>query len=106
MRHYISIAVLAAGCMVDDDDAVPESLQRVQIAAGIARVKQNVLDCKSSATGIVKLVVTVGPDGTVTAVQTRETPDAALGECAAKAVQQATFAKTRLGGRFTYPFVF
>jgi hypothetical protein len=86
----------------------PKSLDRAAIAAGIAKVKPAILACgtKSTAKGIVKTAVKVAPSGSVTNTEIKQTPDAALGQCVANAMQTATFAKTEEGGAFSYPFVF
>jgi predicted Zn finger-like uncharacterized protein len=87
---------------------VPDSLDRAMIADGVAKVKPRVTGCsgKSPAKGIVKVSVRVGPDGHVTGVTVKETPDGALGDCVAGIMQKATFAKTQNGGSFAYPFPF
>ena len=46
------------------------------------------------------------PDTRGDNVSVSETPDAALGACAAGVMRKATFAKTQNGGTFTYPFAF
>jgi outer membrane biosynthesis protein TonB len=71
-------------------------------------VKTKVMACgdKTSAKGSVKVVVKVNGDGSVDSAQVKGAPDATLGTCVAAVMQSATFAKTRNGGSFTYPFVF
>jgi tRNA A-37 threonylcarbamoyl transferase component Bud32/outer membrane biosynthesis protein TonB len=87
---------------------VPDSLDRGMISEGVSKVKARVMSCgdKSSAKGIVKVSVKVGPDGNVSGVTVKQTPDAALGDCVAGAMQKATFVKTQTGGEFRYPFTF
>jgi hypothetical protein len=54
----------------------------------------------------VKVSVKVAPDGSVTSVIVRDTPDDRLGACVAAEMRRAHFAKTTLGGSFGYPFIF
>ena len=85
-----------------------ESLDRTMISDGVNKVKARVMACgdKSPAKGQVKVSVKVGPSGSVESVTVKNTPDAALGNCVAAAMQKASFAKTANGGSFGYPFVF
>jgi len=78
------------------------------ISDGVAKVKARAQACgdKSSAKGQVKVAVKVGPDGSVTSVTVRSTPDPGLGNCVAGAMQSARFARTQSGGSFAYPFRF
>jgi serine/threonine-protein kinase len=87
---------------------LPESLDRAMISDGVAKVKARVMSCgdKSTAKGQVKVSVKVGPDGQVTAVTVKNTPDAGLGNCVASMMQKATFIKTQSGGSFSYPYTF
>ena len=50
--------------------------------------------------------VTVAQIADAANVSVKTTPDPALGNCVAGAMQHATFAKTQNGGSFGYPFVF
>jgi TonB family protein len=86
----------------------PESLDRAMISDGVGKVKAKVMSCgdKSPAKGQVKVSVKVGPDGHVTSVSVKSTPDAGLGDCVASMMQKATFAKTQTGGSFSYPYTF
>jgi len=87
---------------------LPESLDRSTISAAVATIKGRVITCgdKSSAKGTVKVSVKVNPDGSVSSVTVKDTPDPGLGSCVAAAMQRARFAKTQNGGSFGYPFVF
>jgi hypothetical protein len=91
-----------------ESDSVPEALDRAAISTGIAAVKAKVTSCRDSSetTGKVKLHVRVRPDGSVAAVDVESAPSRGLGECVARAVRDATFARTQKGGAFSYPFVF
>ncbi|MBA3392493.1 MAG: zinc-ribbon domain-containing protein [Deltaproteobacteria bacterium] len=86
----------------------PESLDRTMISEGVGKVKARVMACgdKSSAKGQVKVSVKVNPDGSVSSVSVKDTPDAGLGRCVASAMEKASFKKTQNGGSFGYPFVF
>lgn len=84
-------------------------LDAPKIKAGVGAVLDAVLDCGKQAeavTGVVKLKVKVSPNGAVTEVTVTQTPDTALGECAAKAMKRARFDPTEQGGSFSYPFSF
>jgi predicted Zn finger-like uncharacterized protein len=87
---------------------LPEALDRTMISDGIAKVKAKVMSCgdKSPAKGQVKVSVKVGPDGHVTSVTVKNTPDANLGNCVASQLQAATFGKTQTGGAFAIPYTF
>jgi outer membrane biosynthesis protein TonB len=50
--------------------------------------------------------VKVSPDGSVSGVTVKNTPDPALGNCVAGVMQGAKFARTQNGGAFAYPFQF
>ena len=87
---------------------VPESLDRGMISAGVAAVKgrANACGAQSSKKGTVRVSVKVNPDGSVASVTVKESPDPALGNCVAGAMQRAHFQKTLSGGSFGYPFIF
>ncbi|HEU4728609.1 MAG TPA: GYF domain-containing protein [Kofleriaceae bacterium] len=87
---------------------LPDSLDRSMISEGVAKVKARVMSCgdKSPAKGQVKVSVKVGPDGHVSSVTVKNTPDAGLGNCVAGMMQKATFARTQSGGSFSYPYTF
>ena len=87
---------------------LPDSLDRTMISDGVGKVKPRVMSCgdKSPAKGQVKVSVKVGPDGHVTSVTVKNTPDPGLGNCVASMMQKATFAKTQTGGSFAYPYTF
>jgi outer membrane biosynthesis protein TonB len=87
---------------------LPESLDRAMISDGVAKVKARVMSCgdKSPAKGQVKVSVKVSPDGHVSGVTVKNTPDVGLGNCVAGQMQKATFGKTQSGGSFSYPYTF
>ena len=87
---------------------LPDTLDRDMISGGVSKVKARVMACgdKSPAKGQVKVHVKVSGGGAVTSVSVSATPDAALGNCVAAAMQKASFPKTQNGGSFGYPFVF
>ena len=85
-----------------------DSLTKADISAGVGKISAKATACgaKSSAKGKVTVSVKVSGGGTVTSVTVKESPDPALGSCVASAMQKATFAKTKNGGSFSYPFRF
>jgi molybdopterin biosynthesis enzyme MoaB len=87
---------------------VPDSLDKAMVKAGIEKVKPKVVACgeKIAAKGIVKLAITVAPEGNISDISVADAPDAALGDCVLAAVKRATFAKSVNGASFTYPFAF
>jgi len=88
-------------------DGLPEALDRAAITAGIDPIRPAIKACgTSNIKGKVTIAVKVGPDGQPTDVNVVESPDAALGSCVAKAMQQARFSATKAGGSFRLPFVF
>lgn len=90
----------------EEDTALPDKLDRAAIQAGMAKVRERVAACERHGTGTVSLSVRVDGDGRVSAVDVKSAPSQALGACAAQAVEDARFARSRSGQRFVYPFVF
>lgn len=88
--------------------AAPEALGRAEISKAIAAIKPRLVACarETVAKGIVKASVRVAPDGSVSRARITQTPDERLGDCVARAIEQAPFPRTRKGGSFSYPFVF
>jgi predicted Zn finger-like uncharacterized protein len=86
----------------------PESLDRAMISDGVNKIRGQVMTCgdKFPVKGQVKVSVKVSPEGHVTNVTVKNTPDAGLGNCVASMMQKATFAKTQTGGSFAYPYTF
>jgi len=70
---------------------VPESLDRSMISAGVSAIKARANACgdRSPKKGTVKVSVKVNPDGSISSVTVKETPDPALGTCVASAMQKA-----------------
>jgi predicted Zn finger-like uncharacterized protein len=88
---------------------LPDSLDRTMISDGVNKVRARGQACGEkfpSAKGQVKVSVKVSPDGSVTGVTVRNTPDPGLGNCVAGVLQTAKFARTQSGGSFAYPFQF
>jgi hypothetical protein len=93
---------------VPDRPAEPNvELDRVLISAGMAAVRARVRSCfDTSAPNPAAVVrVQVRPDGSVARVSV-EASDAAAIACVSSAVAHATFARTKNGGSFKYPFAF
>lgn len=91
-----------------DPNALPDTLDKAAVKAGVADVKPAVQQCGEEhyAKGTVKITLTVNGAGQVTDATVSATPDPALGSCVADALKRATFAKTTNGAVFTYPFMF
>lgn len=87
---------------------ISESLDKVQVKTGIEGVKPRVIACgeKFAAKGTVRIAMTVGPEGSVKSATVADAPTPELGNCVARALRAASFAKTTKGSTFTYPFVF
>jgi hypothetical protein len=86
-----------------------KGLDRAAISAGIMKVKPQILACgdaNKSAGGTVKVTTKVAPDGKVTSASQQGASDPKLGDCVVAVMKKATFAKTDVGGSFSYPFVF
>jgi TonB family protein len=98
----------ARGSSSSSGGDLADSLTKADISAGVAKIQSKASACgaKSSAKGKVKVSVKVAANGTVASVSVKESPDPALGSCVAAAMQKATFAKTKNGGSFSYPFRF
>jgi outer membrane biosynthesis protein TonB len=84
----------------------PERLDRTIIMEAIGAAKPQITACRGAVSGQVLARVDVAPDGHVIRVEIASTPDQALGRCVAAAMAQATFAVTRDGGSFRFPFMF
>lgn len=105
MRNaLLGLTILLATGSAHAEDA----LDRAAITDGVAAVKAKVLACgdASKVGGKVKAKVTVGSDGKVTNVVANGSADAKLNACVAGALKTAMFKATKLGGSFSYPFVF
>jgi len=91
-----------------DQQPAGKGLDRTTISEGVTAVKAKIMACGDAhpANGLVKLHVRVLPEGKVAEVTVTLTPDAALGACVAGEMQHAIFAKTDVGGTFSYPFRF
>jgi len=88
---------------------LPTELDRGMITAGMGKAKAAVIRCgeqSPSAKGVVRLAMTINPDGSVAEAGVTEAPEPALGECVSSAVKKVSFAKTEQGGSFAYPFKF
>jgi molybdopterin adenylyltransferase len=87
-----------------------DNLSKMQIKAGVDKMKPRVIACgeehAAKGKGTVKLSISVDPAGNVTDLSVTMAPDDALGTCIATALRKAKFASTKNGGSFTYPFVF
>ena len=83
-----------------------EVLTGDQIRLAIGSIEGQMLECgtKLATHGTVKLTVVVQPDGSVSDVTVKETPDAELGKCAANQMRTVEFAKSRSGITVTYSF--
>ncbi len=83
-------------------------LDRAAISAGVAQVKPRITACDTTktASGTVKVMVVVAPDGKVTSATLQSAPEHKLGACVVGVIKGATFGKTAQGGSFSYPFVF
>lgn len=90
------------------DTRLPAKLDRSAIKTSMNKTLARVTACgsRSPASGKVTVSVKVAGDGSVARVTVKEAPDAALGQCVARAVEKATFPETQKGGSFSYPFLF
>lgn len=88
--------------------APSDSLTADQIRTVVTHLRSQVAECgdHSNARGTVKVNVRVAPDGSVSRVEIRSTPDRALGECVADIFLAVRFPASQQGVSFTYPFVF
>jgi len=89
-----------------EDASLPERLASSMITASLDPVRPKVMACGASIKGKVRIHVKVGGDGKVSEATPAESPDPALGACAAAAVKRATFPKTQNGGSFYVPYLF
>jgi hypothetical protein len=97
-----------AHCCARFNHSIRDNLDRVMISDGMRLIKAKVAACgdRSTAKGTVKVSVRVAPDGSVSSVTVKASPEPALGTCVSAAIALAKFAETRYGGSFSYPFVF
>lgn len=83
-----------------------DNLDRDQLTAGIATIRADRCGGRTSERGLVRVSVKVSPEGGVTAVTIKDSPDPALSTCVATEVQKARFARTSRGGSFRYVWRF
>ena len=74
----------------------------------VGRLRSRIAHCAedSDAQGTVRAQVKVAPDGSVTSVVIRTSPDDELAQCVAHVLRSTSFPRSDLGVSFTYPFVF
>ncbi len=87
----------------------PEVIDRDMIARGIRGVRAQIAACGTagfSGAGLVKVSVSVAPDGKVTSIAIKSSPDDWLGACVAQRLHRAEFAPTQHGFSFSYGFTF
>jgi hypothetical protein len=77
------------------------------ISQGLASVRPRILACGTAFRGVqIRVSVTVMPDGTVSNIVIKDSPDPWLTSCVTSRMKVATFAKTYAGGAFSQPFSF
>jgi outer membrane biosynthesis protein TonB len=88
--------------------AGPGSLDSAMVKSSLALIRPAIIACSSgtSSAGVVRLAVTVAPEGRVDTVTIKESPDATLAACVAGVMRTAKFPKTERGGTFIIPFSF
>jgi ferric-dicitrate binding protein FerR (iron transport regulator) len=84
----------------------PDGLTRAQISEAIAKVKPQIMKCKTPSDDKVVVRVEVKPSGDVTSVTMTTSADAELSKCVRSILAGAKFPATKIGGSFSYPFVF
>ena len=92
-----------------DQSDLPTQLSEREIKKGMGSARSRVTLCgdKHPAKGTVKITVKVAPNGKISSVRVKSTPNSALGACVKSAVERrAKFIETQKGRTFTYPFVF
>jgi TonB family protein len=86
--------------------ALPDSLDRPAIAAGLSRIDTSKCHDQSPVHGDVTVSIKVSATGAVTAVTVRTSPDPALSACVTTAARKGAFAPTQRGGSFAYVWRF
>jgi TonB family protein len=86
--------------------ALPDSLDRPAIAAGLSRIDMSKCHDRSPVHGDVTVSIKVSAAGAVTAVTVRTSPDPALSACVTTAAQKGAFGPTQRGGSFAYVWRF
>jgi len=109
-RGWFAPSAAIAACLAPRSEPTDlvTTLDRASIAVGLERVTPQVMACgeRWAGGGTVKLRIEVTGTGTVFDATVVETPDQTLAACVVASVRIATFAMTRDGGSFTYPFRF
>ena len=86
---------------------LPKKLDRSMIRRGVDVVRSGIVACGVGFEGVqVRLSVTVAPDGTVSNVVVKDSPDAWLSSCLSTRMRAARFTPTQSGGAFSQPFSF
>src|SRR5436853_4240501 len=113
-------AILFASCVVVAVQAasppgrasgVPETLSQEQIDAGMAKVRPRADACAAKGgqyKGRMVIAVKVGPSGEVQSASVAQSAptNAAVGSCIAGATRSTSFAASKNGTSFQYPFQF
>jgi predicted Zn finger-like uncharacterized protein len=81
---------------------LPEQLTRDGITAGLGTISVAACSGKSSSHGEVKVSIKVTPEGRVSGVTIKASPDEALSACVVAAASRGSFPKTQRGGSFFY----
>ena len=77
------------------------------IRRGLDTVRSSVVACGSGFNGTqVRISVTVAPDGAVSNIVIKDSPDAWLSSCLSTRMKAARFTPTQSGGAFSQPFSF
>jgi hypothetical protein len=100
-----SVLVVAATSGSARADA---GLDRATIAETVAKVKAKIIACSDNAQagGTVRARIEVGADGKVTSATADGSDDKTVNTCVADVVKTLAFKATKVGGSFSYPFVF
>jgi hypothetical protein len=113
LKLALALSLLGSTIALADDfkpTPVPDGgLDRQAISDGMRKVSADVLECgkpRKDVKGVVKVSIEVAPSGAIVRSSIKVTPDPALGDCVLAAVRKATFATSKLGGSFSYPYVF
>lgn len=77
------------------------------IRRGVDAVRSSIVACGTGFKDIqVRISVTVAPDGTVSNILVKGSPNASLSSCLSTRMKAARFEPTRSGGAFSQPFSF
>jgi hypothetical protein len=89
------------------DSGLPEAPGRQDISDAMQKVKPAIMACgaKHQVKGTIKIAIKVGPDGTVTSAEIKQSPDEKVNACVVGVAKTIVLPKSQKGVTFSYPII-